>query len=130
MIGIVFFIFLNILYQTQTTEVAQVEDYPEDPSSGDFDEENDLGDEVTISYEPSSRSDTEKTTEQYNELCEQLSKFTPNLCTYAKAKERCSKYCDDDENQPGKSFLSCPSSISSIKSSIKSWNYNTNRNNM
>ena len=39
------------------------------------------------SYKPSSRSDTEKTTEQYDELCEQLSKFIQNLCTYAKAIE-------------------------------------------
>ena len=40
-----------------------------------------------MSYEPSCRSDTKKRTEQYDELCEQLSKFTPNLCTYAKAIE-------------------------------------------
>ena len=99
--NIVFFIILSILCQAKTVEVDQ-EDSTENLLSGDWHEENDSDDEALSSYSYSLRSNVKKLKKHYRRVCKELVKFVPDVCTYAKAKERCSMYCDAGKTQPGK----------------------------
>lgn len=99
--NIVFFIILSILCQAKTAEVDQ-EDFNEDLLSGNSNEENYLDNEALSGYSYSLRSNVKKSKKHYRRVCKELVKFVPDLCTYAKAKERCSKYCNNGKTQPGK----------------------------
>ena len=101
--NIVFFIILSILCLAKTAEVDQ-EDHMEDFLSGNWNEENYSDDEALSRYSYSLRSNVKKLKKRYRIVCKELVKFVPDLCTYAKAKERCSKYCNTGKTQPGK----CP----------------------
>lgn len=78
--------------------------FQENPLSGDGNEIDYFDDDASASFWRDDKSKVTKTATHYSKACQELSKFVPNLCTYAKAKERCSMYCDSGKIQPGRNF--------------------------
>ena len=101
----IFFVLLGIFHRTQTVEEFQNEYFQEDPLSGDGNEIDYFQNDAFASYWRDERSTVAKTATHYSKACQELSKFVPNLSTYAKAKERCSMYCDAGKIQPGRNFF-------------------------
>ena len=108
MVVSIFILVFSVLHSVQATKVAWDENFPQDSSNKNSNEKNYLGviNRASIMYSLRSSSKVARTKKHYNKVCGELSKFTPNLCTYAKAKERCSRYCDIGKKQPGKYFQS------------------------
>ena len=108
MIVFIFIIVFSVLHSVQSTEVVWDENFPQDSSNGKSNEKTYLGvgNKASIRYSLRSSSKLARTKKYYNKVCRELSKFTPDLCTYAKAKERCTRYCDIGKKQPGKYFQS------------------------
>ena len=101
----IFFVLLSIFHRTQTVDELQNENFQEEPLLGDGNEIDYFDDDASAIYWRDDRSKVAKTATHYSKACQELSKFVPNLCTYAKAKERCSMYCDVGKTQPGRNFF-------------------------